>query len=228
MILRTLLGHICPLCLSKSQHYICLDCQRELPLNSTPCLCCALPLESETSTCPDCITQPKEFTASVSPLLYCKPTDRLIQQLKTRQPLTIARALSPILVEAIHQRYRDERLPDAMVPVPLHWRKRFLRGFNQSLVLSEDIHRQTGIPIINATKAKYRSESQKLLRRKQRVLSQRKRFSCHLDLNGKHLAVIDDVVTSCSTVAAITRTLLEAGASRVDVWSLARTPKPPT
>ena len=116
---------------------------------------------------------------------------------------------------------------DLIVPVPLYRGRLWQRRFNQSALLSHEINQLTGIPIdVLALKRHRATRSQVGLSERARranvtgafTLSSRKRAQ----INGKNILLIDDVLTTGSTVDACTRTLKKAGAARVDVLVLAR------
>ncbi len=115
--------------------------------------------------------------------------------------------------------------PDLIVPVPLHWRRRFIRGFNQSQWLANYLGRQLNISVDNKLLMRIRNTPpQQQLRRKQRQKNLKGAFQVKRPVEGQHIALIDDVVTTGSTVSELSRLLKKAGASRVDIWCLARTP----
>lgn len=150
----------------------------------------------------------------------------LVKQLKQKQPQSIVEALGPTLIENLHVRYAPNEWPDLLVPVPLHWFGRLGRGFNQAQVLSDYLAQQTGCPSRALLRRKYRSGAQKSLDRRKRLHGIKGVFSCTTSLQGQRLAIVDDVVTTGATAMEVARCLLAAGAANVDLWALARTPKP--
>ncbi len=220
-----LLPHHCPLCLNRCFDYICQDCIADLTLIPYGCDICGLPLSSKTTHCSDCLIQPKPYTRTVSPLLYAHPVDTLIRQFKSQSPLIIARQLAPFLTPHINTLYNSLNLPDTLIPVPLHWYSKLKRGFNQAHCLADVLSQMTGIDCQPIVRRQHKGLIQKSLGRKQRLTNLRNTFSCTADLHGQHVVIIDDVITTGATAISMSNVLLAAGARRVDVWALARTPQ---
>jgi ComF family protein len=120
---------------------------------------------------------------------------------------------------------RDERF-DALTPVPLHWRRQWQRGFNQSEVLARALSRRTGIPIIAALRRVRSTAAQAGLsnsgRRRNVTAAFASRASAGGMLAGKRILLIDDVMTTGSTATACALALKRAGAARVALLTVAR------
>jgi ComF family protein len=118
----------------------------------------------------------------------------------------------------------DIDLPDRLVPVPLHSKRHRQRGFNQARELARPIRSVLDVPIADGLIARAAAAPPQaelpLDRRRQNIRNQ---FQCR-HRPPPHVAIIDDVVTSASTVAELARCLKRAGAERVDVYAVARTP----
>jgi ComF family protein len=111
------------------------------------------------------------------------------------------------------------------VPVPLHWRRRWTRGFNQAEVIADELAYRLRIPLhAQALLRRQQHTPQQQLTAAQRRRNLRSGFAIRGDVRGRHVALVDDVVTTGATAAEIARTLLDAGAASVQVWCLARTP----
>lgn len=218
------LPHQCPLCLDASDQYLCSACTRGLPLIPAPCYVCGLPLATANTTCGDCLQHLKPYEQTVCPFLYRHPVDILLREFKNRRPLIAAQALLPHLLECLYERYREQPWPELLVPIPMHWSKAFSRGFNQAQVLTQLLGRHTGIESRILLRRPLRLRNQKGLARKQRFANLRRAFVCDTQLNGRHVAIVDDVVTTCATAMAAAETLRQAGAGQIDIWALARTP----
>jgi ComF family protein len=108
----------------------------------------------------------------------------------------------------------------------MHWRRRISRGFNQSLLIAKDLGSALNIPIYHAVNHPRASHSQQGLSAAARRKNLRQAFSFNsaYDIKGKHLAVIDDVVTTTATANTMAAILARNGAKQVDIWCLARTP----
>ncbi len=135
----------------------------------------------------------------------------------------LAANFGPMLARALPR----EASFDVIVPMPLHWFKRWQRGFNQAELLAKEIAMRWGTPILNAARrTKYRTAQAGLTNAKRRanvsgVFAVPKRL--HHRLDGKHVLLIDDVMTTGATASACARALKRAGAARVTLLTLART-----
>lgn len=116
--------------------------------------------------------------------------------------------------------------PELLIPVPLHFFRRCKRGFNQAEFIANQLQQQCGIPLqrhllrrINHTSA------QSGLDRKARQKNLRDAFRCK-PLNGAHVALVDDVLTTSATLQECSRVIKKAGAGRISVWVAARVPAP--
>ena len=116
---------------------------------------------------------------------------------------------------------------DAIVPVPLHWRRQWARRFNQSALLAEIVARGTGVPVAHTTLKRVKATPQQVgLSQAERALNVQGAFRVSADgkatIAGQKLILVDDVLTSGATVDAGARALLRAGAVSVDVLVFAR------
>lgn len=146
----------------------------------------------------------------------------LIHLLKYGKVKTLADPLGKLLSSALP---RDERF-DALTPVPLHWRRQWQRGFNQSEVLASALSRRTGIPILPALRRVRSTAAQAGLsnagRRRNVAAAFAGRASAAGKLAGKRILLIDDVMTTGSTATACALALKRAGAARVALLTVAR------
>jgi len=110
----------------------------------------------------------------------------------------------------------------------MHWQRRWQRGFNQTEILAHQLSNTLSIPVVHACLQPVRTPSQKELSRRDRHSNMRHRFAINPrtreQLHNAHIALIDDVVTTTTTVRTLSELLIKAGAKQVDVWALARTP----
>lgn len=146
----------------------------------------------------------------------------LIHLLKYGKVKTLADPLAELLSAALP---RDERF-DALTPVPLHWRRQWQRGFNQSEALAGALSRRTGIPTIRALRRVRPTAAQAGLsnagRRRNVAAAFASRERSRELLAGKRILLIDDVMTTGSTAAACALALKRAGAARVALLTVAR------
>ena len=116
---------------------------------------------------------------------------------------------------------------DALVPVPLHWRRLWARRFNQSAHLAKAISSGSGVPLAENALRRVKPTAQQVgLSQAERATNVQGAFRVPPDgkaeVAGRNLILIDDVLTSGATVDACARSLLRAGAKRVDVLVFAR------
>lgn len=203
---------------------LCRDCAADLPRNETACVICAEPL-SEAGTpqvCGACLCDPPPFGSSFVPFRYAYPLDHLVQGLKFRNELACGSVLGHLFARCLLA--RGEPLPDAIVPVPLAPRRYRQRGYNQASELALAIRRATGIAVTSNVAIRQRETAEQAgLDRKARRRNVSGAFAAVVPLRVRHVAIIDDVVTTGSTVRELAEVLRQAGAEQVAVWAIART-----
>lgn len=224
-ILDGLLPHHCHLCQTPCRTLLCADCQPLLKVNHTSCIQCDLPM-NQPGLCPECLQQPTHFDRVLCGLEFDIHSSFLINQMKHQRATGWIDFLVKPLSAKIESEYGGHQdLPEILIPVPLHWRRFLMRGFNQSTLLAHRLGRSHRIPVVPAIKKKHATVLQQGLNRKQRRKNLEKVFAIQGDLRAKHVAIVDDVVTTCATVDILAKLLKSYGIERVDVWALARTPK---
>jgi ComF family protein len=155
-------------------------------------------------------------------LQYQFPADRLVQAFKFNRQHAAGRVLGHLICEYASE--NDLSHPDMLIPVPLHNFRMIMRGFNQAFELGSYIGCTLGIQTVtNGLRRHRNTKAQSGLSRKQRRKNVRGAFYWHgLQKPGRHVALIDDVMTTGTTVSECARVLKRAGAKRVDVWVAAR------
>ena len=201
---------------------LCQGCRNELPVNAVACGRCGMPLGTETaSLCGQCQQHPPVFDRTCVPLLYQSPVDFLIKELKFHNRLAAARLLGEWLGEAVEN--RGGRQPEWLIPVPLHPARLRERGFNQALELTRPVARRLHIPILADSVRRVRSTApQSGLNAKTRPTNVRGAFIVNRPLHARHVAIVDDVITTGSTVSELARVLRTAGVEEIEVWACAR------
>lgn len=203
---------------------LCQPCEADLPANSSACELCAEPLPSSAAAllCGACLRHPPPFAASYAPFRYAYPLDHLIRGLKFRGDLACGRVLG----ELFARRLLDERagaLPELIVPVPLAPRRYRERGYNQAAELALSMSRLTGVPIsTDAVVRRRETLEQTALDRKDRRRNVRGAFAIAARMSARHVAILDDVITTGSTARELAKVLLRAGAVRVEAWAIAK------
>jgi ComF family protein len=209
---------------------ICPPCETDLPWLGDQCQTCALPLPAAGMTCGQCLKQPPAFERVAVPWTYSFPVDSLITRFKHSAKWPLGRLLAELLGRFLLHRF-DEDLdrPDTLVPVPLAAKRLRQRGFNQAAMLARWLGTTLDIPCDERLLLRVQDTSaQQALKADARKKNLRHAFALVPDapIKGRHLALVDDVLTTGATAQALARLLMDAGAARVDVYCLARTPKP--
>lgn len=208
---------------------LCRGCLEELPLNQTSCSICALPLteSAHDRICGRCLKKRPLFDRCYAAYHYASPADELIHGLKFHQRLNHARLLGALLADYLTARLPPGERPDGVIPVPLHPHRLRERGFNQAVELARPVARHLAIPLMYALCRRRRmTPVQTGLTALERRRNLRRAFSVGNVHGLRHVALVDDVVTTGSTVNELARTLKRAGVERVDVWAVCRTPQP--
>ncbi|MBI1175515.1 MAG: ComF family protein [Sideroxydans sp.] len=209
----------CLLCGAYSRHRgWCAACDAGLPyLDSAHCPVCALPTPNG-AICGRCLQHPPRFSHTVAAFTYAFPLDKLVHALKYGEQLALAESLAERLVQRIEQR------PECILPMPLHPARLRERGFNQSQELARRIARKLDVPLLADSVHRIRDTTpQSALPWKQRKRNMRNAFSCSENLDGLHIGIVDDVMTSGATLDELARILRRAGAREVSAWVVART-----
>lgn len=209
----------CLLCgAASSAQGICPGCWTDLPwLTGAGCASCAHPLPLP-GLCGRCLTEPPHFDRVVAACRYEYPLDGLIQACKYGGRLTVVNALAGMM--------RKPELPraDLIVAMPLSTQRLRERGFNQALELARSIARTTEIPLDADLCIKTRdTPPQTRLPWKERRKNIRGAFVVQRNVDGLHIAVVDDVLTTGATLNELARNLKRAGATAVTGWVVART-----
>lgn len=202
---------------------ICGACAPELPWLAPGCRRCALPLHGGPAPmCGHCLATPPCFAGCLAAFAYTYPVRELILRFKQGGDLAAGRLLAGLLVERLR---RAPALPLAgtvLLPMPLHSRRLADRGFNQAERIGRELARALSLPL-----------EQSLARRALHTREQKQLGAAarHANLHhafraghcaGRHIVIVDDVLTTGATADALARTLLAAGAAEVRVWCLAR------
>ena len=209
---------------------ICTNCEAELPWLSGHCQVCALPLPSHGLVCGGCLKKPPSFTKVEVPWRYAFPIDSLITRFKHQAKWPLGRLLGELLSHHLRHAFDDGlRKPDLLLPVPLADKRQRQRGFNQAALLSEWLSPPLQLPLQKDWLQRViDTPAQQQLDAATRKRNLRKAFALApgSQVSGLHVALVDDVLTTGATAESLAHLLKKAGAARVDVYCLARTPKP--
>jgi ComF family protein len=170
------------------------------------------------------IAAPPAYQRARAAVRYDEVAKTLVHALKYQDRTDLAPTMGRWMARAGHQ-LLDEA--DLLVPVPLHWRRAWSRRYNQSGALAQVIARQTGVTVSRDALRRVRPTQQQIgLSRSERATNVQGAFKVSqdkaADVQGRHVVLIDDVLTSGATVDACARALLRAKAAQVDVLVFAR------
>ncbi|MEL7211214.1 MAG: double zinc ribbon domain-containing protein [Pseudomonadota bacterium] len=232
-VLRLLYPAQCLTCdaLVELDHGLCGECWHGAHfITGLVCDCCGVPLpgeESEEVLCDDCMVIARPWTRGRAAFLYSETGRKLVLALKHGDRTDLAPPAARWLAAAA----RDLLMPETLlVPVPLHWRRRVQRRYNQSAELARALSKLTGSP--------FRPDllERRKLTRSLDGLTREARFEVlsgaidvptgkEAEIAGKDVLLIDDVMTSGATLAACAEALNAAGVANVNVTVLARVAK---
>jgi ComF family protein len=235
--LKSLLEYVLPACCllcgqASPQRLLCPGCDNDLPRIGDCCGQCALPGGyGAARLCADCLRHQPAWDQAIAALVYEYPVDHLVRHFKFHKDMCCGQLLADELARAVALKFGQaefipEQKPDLLVPVPLHFLRRCRRGFNQAEVIATELQRVCGIPIQHKLLQRIaHTPAQSGLDRQARQKNLRDAFRC-APLQGTHVALVDDVLTTGATLQECARVLKRAGASRVSVWVAARVPAP--
>jgi ComF family protein len=203
---------------------LCPACIAELPRNPHCCARCALPLPLSTPLCGQCQRRAPPWDAAWAPFRYAWPLDRLETRFKFGRDLAAGRVLSTLWA----RESATASLPQLIVPVPLHRRRLRERGYNQALELAlplaRALHVRCRYDVLRRTRD---TDTQTTLNAVERRRNLKDAFALYENAAlPSHVALLDDVFTTGTTLSECTKVLKRAGVTRVDVWALARAPMP--
>src|ERR1700742_4484009 len=172
----------------------------------------------------EAIANPPAYARARAAVRYDDVARTLVHALKYQDRTDLAPAMGRWMARAGRELLEGA---DALVPVPLHWRRSFRRRYNQSGALARVVERQTGVRLVSEALRRVRSTAQQVgLSRSQRASNVQGAFKVaadrQADIAGRRVILIDDVLTSGATVDACARALLRAKAASVDVLVFAR------
>lgn len=223
----------CALCGAGGNAALCNDCRPHFFGEKVHrCPQCGLPMSdhahSRPQLCGTCLTTPPAFDATIVVADYAAPVDHLVLALKFGNRLPLAALFAQLMQEALLQAHIASQ-PDMLAAVPLSEKRLAERGFNQALEIAKPLARATGIPLMPTLLDRTRDTlMQARLHPDQRRQNVHHAFSLSLaagnQVKGKHVAVVDDVMTTGETLTEIAATLKRHGAARITNLVFARTP----
>lgn len=192
----------CGLTSEGDERSICRGCYEDLPWNE-----------------PQLSPAPGVFECSIAALHYSFPVDAAIKAFKFNRKLYYAPAFAELLCASVALLPHDI---DAVLPVPLHWRRKATRGFNQASEIARPVANFLGQPLLSGVRRRKATPFQSGLAAKDRVRNLRDAFETTRVLSQGHVLIIDDVVTTGATMRALAKVLLNNGVRKVSSLAVAR------
>ena len=227
-VLHALLPSSCVLCGSLGEQAVCPACTQAHARDlHTRCPCCANPVGTADGArrCGACLAERPAFDATVAACDYGAPVDRLVLQLKFASRLALAPWMAGRLRDAVRARSAD--LPELLCPVPLGPRRLVERGYNQALEVARPLAGALRVAVAPRLLQRVReTPAQSNAAPGERKKNVRGAFGVDAagDLRGRHVGVVDDVMSSGHTLDEVAAVLKRAGAARITNFVFARTP----
>lgn len=221
-VIDVLLPPACLLCAGRiARGPICHGCEADLPWLHGCCVRCGLPVAAAGSAvCGACPPTFRALSGVAAALPYEYPVDRLISAAKFGRELPMARALGQLLALRMPAWPAP---PDLVVPVPLHWRRHAERGFNQAEEIGRGLCRARRWKLADdLCRRPYPTRAQSGLSAAERQANLHRAFVARPLPVGCRVLIVDDVLTTGATAAAVAEALRAAGAGQVHLWTVAR------
>lgn len=189
--------------------YHCIRCQTPFVTRH--------PLDEE-GVCAFCRAGGNSFDTAYSFGSYEGTLQKLIHLYKYSGMYTLAKPLAKYMIRSL-----PEAIPiDVVAPVPMHWWRKWNRGYNQSQLLAKEVAQAIGKPASDILRRKKWTAPQAGLSNHDRRENLRNVFEVSKPLHGRHVLLVDDVLTTGATVSGCAGALKRAGAAGVVVLTLAR------
>lgn len=210
---------LCHLPVEDSQQAFCLHCSQYIaPIPR--CGRCGLPMPESVEACGTCLAESPPWQRLYCVSDYRPPLSGYIHRLKYQKHFHQAKPLAQWLAGRIEQ-------PAPLITsVPLHWKRQWWRGYNQSELLAKSLAAELTLNYRVLFRRIEETKPQQGMDKADRVRNLRHAFVLNGSALAKHIAIVDDVVTTGSTVYQLSRLLLEAGVERVDIYCVCRTLAP--
>lgn len=218
----------CALCGAEHRTALCDGCRSQyFAATKTRCACCGIPLPGATGNirCGECLKRPPAFDATIVATDYVPPVDRLVLALKFGNRLELA----PMFAQILHPATKGMLLPHLLTAVPLGSQRLVQRGFNQALEIARPLSRRIHVKLEPHFIVRHKeTHAQAMLHPDERQKNIRNAFVVPAPamprVHGRHIGVVDDVMTTGETLNELAATLKRFGAARVTNIVFARTP----
>jgi ComF family protein len=210
----------CVLCLDPAASGVCAACAADLAVPGPSCPTCAEPLPVAGS-CPSCLRRPPLLDAASVPFAYAWPLSQLLLAYKSGARPQLGRPLARLLTDFLPAQATLD--VDRVIPVPLHDQRFARRGFNQAADLAAALCRSRGLRLdTGSVRRTVATPRQQGLNRRARKANLRGAFAAERDLSGCRVLLVDDVMTTGTTLNAVAAEVRNAGAAWVGAVALAR------
>lgn len=201
---------------------LCKYCIPHLPWLKDRCYQCGGALQEAGITCNKCREYPPPYARLCALFSYDPPLSKIIYGLKFGGKLNLAKLLGSLLATHLREHcYQDRKLPAVIIPVPLHTKRLRQRGYNQAAELAKVVAQNLDLPLdLNGCTRNRNTKMQARLPKAQRQQNLSGAFVA--ETTAKYVALVDDVVTTGSTIRAVCVALNNAGVEQIDVWSVCR------
>ncbi|PJG83253.1 amidophosphoribosyltransferase [Caviibacterium pharyngocola] len=225
-----LFGAACVQCgktLAIASHGLCSKCNKNIS-RFTYCGCCGSPVSVYAQHCGNCLRDEPAWDQMVIVGRYSEPLSVLIHRFKFQRQFWLDKTLARLLLLAIYEARRSHRLafPEVILPVPLHHFRQWRRGYNQADLLATQLANYLALPKNNALlKRTKHTPTQRGLSAKERRNNLRGAFVVDeriAQYGYRSVALVDDVITTGSTLNEIAKKLRQSGIRHIQVWGLAR------
>ena len=231
-VTQYLIPTLCMVCENPQAKIVCDACRKRIAINRSQigpsCAVCALPIKPHQSICTQCEEERPAFDRVVYLDLYQEPLRHPLHLLKYQKRLACASGFA-LLWNTFHQNALNSCDADVLIPVPLSQAKLAARGFNQAWEIAKQIDLPNSVKRApNLVICQRANAAQASLSRADRTASMQERFVLKADavtvIRNRHILIVDDVLTTGSTIHSLATTLKQSGAERVTAWTMFRTP----
>ncbi|HIF51186.1 MAG TPA: ComF family protein [Thiotrichaceae bacterium] len=221
---KLILPGACFFCLKKVNHAWCADCEQDFILEIGRCPVCARK-NPYNDICGACLKQPPYFHRAEILFNYQHPASHLIKAFKFKNRPELARCFAERFTENLTIKLNNNNriLPDILLPVPLHKNRQRQRGYNQSLEFAAQISKHIRIKVNSTLCSRIKNtDPQSALPMSTRKNNVKGAFCLSDETIPKHIAIVDDVITTGSTVDELARLLNKAGCETIEIWAVTR------
>ena len=220
MIDNCLAKQRCALCQGLCPGALCAGCEQSLPWNTPACPGCAR-MQTHDAPCATCAKEPPIFDRAWAALKMETPARDSIHRLKYHAGFLQAHWLGTLMAQRLAM--RAEPLPQLLIPVPLHHTRLMRRGYNQAQELARVMTRSLAITLAPHAAQRVRATPDQIGQtRAQRRKNLHAAFVVNECVQGAHIALLDDVMTTGATLTELAHAARKAGAAKIEVWAAAR------